>query len=642
MLIGREIGPFRIERELGSGAMGSVYRAVHRDTGQRVALKFIALGLLANETAVKRFEREADILKQLRHPNIVRLVAHGRYKKTPFFAMEYVEGESLDRVLARRGAFPWDEVVAIGRQLCDALRHAHERGIIHRDLKPSNLMVLPDGALKLTDFGIAKDTDVTALTGANCTVGTAAYMSPEQCRGERNLSAKSDLYSMGVMFYELLTGRKPFIADSPVDMFMKHVNATFERPSRVVLDIPVWLDTLVCQLLEKKPEHRPYDAAMVDKVLGEVEEKVAAQRSAGVDAVTARAGDRGGKRPADDTDRAAARTLREAVTRRKLRKKWVPLHQRQWVRALGLVAVLAALGGLLVWATKPPSADQLYAKAKTALETNDADRALPTIERYLARFGGQTDARTEELRAAQERLTAQKRERQLHNRFNSRLNFKPEDDGEKLGYQALKHENEGELDEARGDWKEMAEKFKDAGDPDAAAYAWLARKKLADLEKNLPFNEQRLQRALDQAHALQPPEHKPEFGPVERECFEALRFERFGDLPAARDRWEKVRDDNLKELDARPWVLLAAAHARGLKARAESGKEKEKEFRVKLLTDKLAEATRLARSNPDPHDLRTVLSICRDIIALYEKSPDPDVSSFAPKAEQVRRALGGT
>src|SRR5207249_2297226 len=226
MLVGKDLGPFRIESELGNGAMGSVYRAVRRDNGQHVAIKVIAYGLLGNETAVKRFEREARILKQLKHPNIVRLIGTGHYKKTPFFIMEYVEGESLDVILERRsslaretlrdrdGRFSWQEVLPLGRQLCDALQHAHSRGIIHRDLKPSNLMILQDGTLKLTDFGIAKDVDVTALTGANVTVGTAAYMSPEQCKGEKTISHKSDLYSLGVVFYELLTGRKPFIKES--------------------------------------------------------------------------------------------------------------------------------------------------------------------------------------------------------------------------------------------------------------------------------------------------------------------------------------------------------------------------------------------------------------------------------------------
>jgi len=150
-----------------------------------VALKFISSALTSNETSMARFEREAEILKQLKHPNIVRLFGAGKHQRIPYYAMEFVEGESLDRVLARRGGkLPWEEVVELGQQLCAALQHAHEQGIIHRDLKPSNLMLLKDGTLKLTDFGIAKDLDVTALTEAHCTVGTASYMSPEQCRGD--------------------------------------------------------------------------------------------------------------------------------------------------------------------------------------------------------------------------------------------------------------------------------------------------------------------------------------------------------------------------------------------------------------------------------------------------------------------------
>src|SRR5260370_21457796 len=184
--------------------------------------------------------------------------------------METGEGDSVDRVLYRRTRLPWEEVLDMGIHLCAALQHAHDKGIIHRDLKPSNLMRLEDGTIKLTDFGIAKDTDVTALTGANSTVGTAAYMSPEQCRGEP-ITSKSDLYSLGVVFFELLTGRKPFIADSPVDMFMKHVNEPPPRPSRLVENIiPIWLDTLVLQLLEKNPENRPRDTEMLAPSLAQV------------------------------------------------------------------------------------------------------------------------------------------------------------------------------------------------------------------------------------------------------------------------------------------------------------------------------------------------------------------------------------
>jgi serine/threonine-protein kinase len=203
MHVGQNFGQFEIEKELGSGAMGTVYRARLRQDGkpdQTVALKVIAFGLSGNEQALARFEREAKILKQLRHPNIVRLLGTGRYRGTPFFAMEFVDGQSLDKVMidrqvgvANRPPFTWEEVVEMGKPLCSALQHAHDKGIIHRDLKPSNLMITREGILKLTDFGIAKDLDVTALTGANNTIGTAAYMSPEQCKGERRLTGKSDL-----------------------------------------------------------------------------------------------------------------------------------------------------------------------------------------------------------------------------------------------------------------------------------------------------------------------------------------------------------------------------------------------------------------------------------------------------------------
>jgi serine/threonine protein kinase len=288
MLEGQQFGPFHIDKELGSGAMGSVYRGTYSETGQRVAIKIMAPGLAASDSALKRFEKEAAILKQMKHPNIVRLFGVGKFKGTRYYAMEYVEGQSLDRVLARRGKLPWEDVLKYGRQLCLALQHAHEQGIVHRDLKPSNLMILPDGTLKLTDFGIAKDLDGTALTEANCTVGTAAYMSPEQCRGERNLTPKSDLYSLGIVFYELATGRKPFQAETAMEMFLCHVEGTFERPSRLVLDLPVWFDTLICQLMEKQPEKRPLNAAAVTEALDRIQEKVEAQQSAGVDAARRR------------------------------------------------------------------------------------------------------------------------------------------------------------------------------------------------------------------------------------------------------------------------------------------------------------------------------------------------------------------
>src|SRR5262249_48240968 len=151
-------------------------------------IKVMSPALGSTEKSLARFRREIDMLKQLEHPQIVKLYASGRVGKSPFFAMEYVEGESLDRVLARRGRMTWEEVVILGAQLCDALYHAHMKGIVHRDLKPSNLMILRDGSVKLMDFGIAKDLDEVGITDTNCTVGTASYMSPEQCKGDTNIN----------------------------------------------------------------------------------------------------------------------------------------------------------------------------------------------------------------------------------------------------------------------------------------------------------------------------------------------------------------------------------------------------------------------------------------------------------------------
>src|SRR4051794_17763109 len=280
---GMKLGPFVIEREIGSGAMGAVYRAQYRDKDLRVAIKVMAPGIGSSDTAQARFQREAEILKNLQHPNIVRLLAVGRYKQSPFYAMEFIEGETLEEVLQRRSRLPWEEVVRLGRQLCAALQHAHDHEIVHRDLKPSNLMLVADGTLKLTDFGIAKALDMSGLTATNCTVGTASYMSPEQCKGDRDISSKSDLYSMGVLFYELVAGRKPFHAESTMDMFMQHVKGKVRRPTEFAPDIPVWLDNLICQLLEKKPEDRPASARLVGQTLTEIEEKVQAQQSAGLE-----------------------------------------------------------------------------------------------------------------------------------------------------------------------------------------------------------------------------------------------------------------------------------------------------------------------------------------------------------------------
>jgi serine/threonine protein kinase len=456
MLVGQQLGPFEVLEELGSGAMGAVFRARYTKNGQIVALKVMAPGLGTNATALARFERESDILKQLKHPNIVRHLAHGHKHKTYFYAMELVRGETLDQVLQRRGRMTWEEVVTLGQPLCDALQHAHMQGIVHRDLKPSNIMVLRDGTPKLTDFGIAKDLDVTQLTSANCTVGTASYMSPEQCRGERNITHKSDLYSLGVMFYELVTGQKPFIAENAMDIFIKHVSETPERPSKLILDIPIWFDTLICQLLEKKPEQRPFDAAAVGEALNRVLEKVTAQQSAGLDAAKARRIDlsKDALKP-DEADKEAARALLRAG--RKKKRKVKPLHERGWVQALGIVAVLCLLAGILYMTFKPASADDIYAEIEKLMQPDDPnnyEKAEKPIIEFERRY--KSDPRIDQVRDWDDRIIAHNHLNRLKAKLNIARNTdtfpKAETEAEGLAYKALRYEEFGDPAAARVRW----------------------------------------------------------------------------------------------------------------------------------------------------------------------------------------------
>ena len=551
--VGKQYGPFTIEKELGAGAMGSVYLGRVTETGQRVAIKIIAPGLAANETAMKRFKREAAILKQLSHPNIVHLVVAGKFGGTPFYAMEYVEGESLDHVMARRGRISWEEVVILGGQLCAALKHAHDNGIIHRDLKPSNVMVLPDDTLKLTDFGIAKDMDETALTSANCTVGTAAYMSPEQCQGKRDLTLKSDLYSLGIMFYELVTGRKPFRAENPMDMFMLHVQGTFERPSRLVLDIPVWLDNLICQLLEKKPEQRPYDAATVADTLGRIKEKVEAQRSAGIDIVKSRS-----DRPRlDDEDKEAARTL---LGKKKKKKKGRPFYQQIWFKAVlysALLVVVVAVFYVLV--LKRPSADALFKRAKDWVDKGElAEKVEQRKDGDIAQFLRYypEDPRAKQVQQWVDEIDREKAETDLVGRYRRDVTLGVDED-EKQARLAIEKEEAGKLEAAEQNWKGFL-KYKDSAEPEKHGYALVAQRRLQTL-KEVKDEEIRLSSHIfKDARAVT---FKPS-GKEEEAAADAFQQEE-NDRAKGRAAWKEIekrlKDERDKD-DLRLWYLLAAKH----------------------------------------------------------------------------------
>ncbi len=640
MRAGQRVGPFEVEKQLGGGAMGSVYQARYCKTGQKVALKVMAPGLGANETALARFEREAEVLKQLSHRNIVRFYVASRYEGAPYYAMEYIQGESLDQVLKRRGRLTWEEVVDLGRQICAALQHAHEQGIVHRDLKPSNLMLTADGTLKLTDFGIAKDLDVTQLTAANCTVGTASYMSPEQCRGERNLTHKSDLYSLGVLLYELLTGQRPFRAETTMDMFLQHVNVIPERPARIVLDIPFWLDTLVCQLLEKKPEHRPFDAAVVAAALDQVAEKVAAQQSAGVDVARARAVKRSiSDGPGRDKDTKTARTLLTGLQRgRRKRRTKQPLFEKGWVQATAILGLLLAVAGVLYLVFQPSSADKLFTEAQHLMERpHDPERVAQArngpIKDYLYYYADRKDSQTEQMRRWADQYDIPLREQQLENRH--RLNLSPEGEAEAHARKAVKSEEVGDWDTASAQWTEV-ETFKGDADNDLRLWGLVAEKRLRDLAMAAAFESRWVQ--------LKRPQYPVDPSIVLNELripvvSRAIVYELWGDLALARANWQILKERCEKDVNQRLGFLIAAKRLQELKISAPAvNKEEETKARLQLVKALLDEA-RMHAATQQPSESMQARGICTEITNLYNDSPDPSLRAIKEQAQQLRDQL---
>ncbi len=273
-----QIGPYRIDRKIGSGGMGTVYLARHEDTDEQVALKTLSPALAQQSGFVQRFHHEIHSLARLTNPHVVRLIDSGSDNDTYYYAMEYVEGETVTQRLRRVKRIPWEEVVDIAIQVCSALKAAHDAGIIHRDIKPSNLLLDANGQVKLTDFGIAKLFAAGKLTATDGIIGTAEYMSPEQAQGNRVTKA-SDLYSLGAVMYTMLAGRPPYTGKSALEVIQKHKYGQFDRPARYVENLPHWLDDIVCGLLSKTPDERPPDAYVLSRRLSEVLKKVELSQS---------------------------------------------------------------------------------------------------------------------------------------------------------------------------------------------------------------------------------------------------------------------------------------------------------------------------------------------------------------------------
>ena len=266
-------GRFRIECEIGRGGMGTVYRATHLGLDRPVAVKIIKPEFAGDHDVADRFLREARTMAKLRHPHAAMIFDAGSLPDgRHFIIMEFVEGTTLSEALDREGRFSAEQAVKMGVQICEVLDEAHRLGIIHRDLKPSNIM-LNDRGVCVLDFGVAKvlvtsaeSTKTHATTGSGQLVGTPRYMSPEQCLGQR-VGIRSDLYSLGVVLYEMLAGRPPFIDPLPSAVLVKQATAQPPPLPQLRQDIPKQLAVVIHALLAKRPENRPRTAGAVKILL---------------------------------------------------------------------------------------------------------------------------------------------------------------------------------------------------------------------------------------------------------------------------------------------------------------------------------------------------------------------------------------
>ncbi|TWT48425.1 serine/threonine-protein kinase [Botrimarina hoheduenensis] len=426
------LGPYFIDSQIGKGGMGCVYRATHRDTGEIAAIKSLASNLAASEGFRDRFQSEIDSLRKLRHASIVRLLGHGEEAGQLFYAMELVDGPSLEQELRRGRRFTWREVTQIAIQISRALKHAHDHGVVHRDIKPANLLLTPRGDIKIADFGIARLFGSTGSTIAGGVLGTADYMSPEQAAG-KPVTARCDQYALGCVMYTLLTGRTPFRADDVAAMLQMQRWAMPESVRRYAPETPVQLEQAMQQLLEKDPADRYPNTDVLARHLEAMlkafarpkedgfelaEAETPAAASSVLDAALdetrdAHAGDSLLEDQEEEEDALSLVEVHEdsgviePFTRAPSRYTVVPANEHQEdsgpMRG-SLVAMLLWLGTLAAaltlfvwWWSRPPAADDLYESIQASRESVQAPgTAARSIERFLDLYPN--DPRADEVR----------------------------------------------------------------------------------------------------------------------------------------------------------------------------------------------------------------------------------------------------
>jgi len=496
-MLGKKLGQYEVVREIGKGGMGTVYEARQAETGQRVAVKMLVPELAIDQAFLQRFKHEVTALCKLDHPHIVKIYEQGAAEGGYYFAMEYLEKGSLDDEIQSKGKLSVDEALGVLEQVAQALAHAHQQGIIHRDIKPGNILIGPQGA-KLTDFGVARILEGTRLTTTGGVIGTPEYMSPEQAEG-RAVDARSDIYSLGVVLYQMITGRLPFEGKTALDVMQKHRFARYESPKELTPQTPVAVVRLIDAMLAKDRAKR-VPAAL--PLLREIErirrqrEKVTQMRQVATDTepATVSIGD------APTVIVSAPPAPRPRAEQAEAPTGW---RTPELVKAVLILGLVGGVCGYLFF--RRPSAEKLYHAAERLYAQNRKSEAKDKLEAILQRHAN-TDwarkaetlkkaiedevrrARDEQRAILQEALSAATKitgvdDEHLRTEVQRHLGGKaptaepPPPSAKSLYEGALKKLESGKSDEALEDLRAVLARFR------GTSWAHKAKQKLDELEK---------------------------------------------------------------------------------------------------------------------------------------------------------------
>lgn len=342
-MVGKVLGNrYRIQERIGGGGMALVYRAEDLQLGRDVAVKVLRGQFGYDDDFVRRFRREATSAASLSHPNVVQIYDVGQDEEQYFIVMELVEGKTLKALIQEQGPVPIAEASRIAIQILGALSHAHQHRIVHRDIKPHNILIARDGRAKVTDFGIARATTTDTVTHTGSIMGSAHYFSPEQANGQPT-GEKSDIYSMGIVLYEMVTGAVPFQGDSPITVALKHLRDRVVPPSQLNAEVPVELEQIILRALEKEPDDRYESADAMRSALEEFQAKHAAGET---------------HMSTGDFPTMDLRDLRATKSRRARRIEIEeeedegdeePRRSRTWVWVLSIALLFVGLAGAAVW-----------------------------------------------------------------------------------------------------------------------------------------------------------------------------------------------------------------------------------------------------------------------------------------------------